>query len=342
MREAEKAALEEIAVAAKQISKGILAIIGGELPETSAGAVAPRVAKPAKTAPVSEEANIQWVEDQNGFGCLVCNEGVFKIAETGIHMWQEHQIPMSQISGDGLTHGRKWQMKVALEKAGLTEALEGYGRGAAAPAAKPARVKAVAEAETVAPKKKWGFGKPKASQPEETDSETVSPYLQKLSRPNGIMNDIIDHYVLIKDNSSPDGYTKGIINGDWTPESKNFLFEELTGRVRSVPKKAVWIISPYQRGEIDPELTIMVPPHGEEEAEAPKTAPKKPWQKKPPAAPVAPAGSLTEKDLAKRYGLDQKQVQFVKGYAQKKGMSLNDAAIALRLDEAAQEGEAEE
>ena len=342
MRENEKAALEEIAVRAAQLSKDIKSIIGGNIPETSAVVVAPRTAgKIAKTAMAPTEANIQWVEDQNGFGCVVCGEGVFKIAETGIHMWNNHQIPMSQIAGDGLTHGRKWQMKVALEKEGLTEALEGYGRGAVAPAAKSTRVRAVAEAETVVPKKKWGFGKPRAPQPEETDSVSVSPYLQKLSK----ANDIIDHYALIKDDSASDGYTKGIINGEWTPEGKNFLFEEFTGLVRSVPKKAVLLISPYKRGEIDPELTINPPQTGEEE-EAPKAAPKasvKPWQKKPQAAPVAaPAGSLTEKDLAKRYGLDQKQVQFVLGYAKKKGMSLGEAATALRLDEAAQEGEAEE
>lgn len=166
MRKSEEAALK---AAVEQIQTGInaiVSIIGGTVPAQAKVAAAPTkktLAVPKVAAPAGPVQACIGVDDEGNFGCLIDNEGPFSIGDAAVHAYQAHGIKMVDIAVDppeALTHGRKWMMKRALEKAGLTAALEGYGRGAAKPAkAKPAKAAAPAPAPAPAAapakKKKW-------------------------------------------------------------------------------------------------------------------------------------------------------------------------------------------
>lgn len=141
MRESEKQALAEIGKRLTELGKDIKSLVGGKIPTVAAAeeeAEAPRWKKsgkkPAKEAAV--EGPLHAVEVEEGYQCNIkgCkNPGPYKVSEIGLHLWDEHDIPMVEMNIENLTHGRKWQIKKSLEKQGFKDALKGYGRGAKKP-----------------------------------------------------------------------------------------------------------------------------------------------------------------------------------------------------------------
>lgn len=71
------------------------------------------------------------------------------------------------------------------------------------------------------------------------------------------------------------------------------------------------------------------PPHKQVEPVA-EAKPRKSWQKKPAAAPAAVSN---EAGFAKKYGLNQEQLQYVKQFAVDNNLSLEDAAAQIALEE---------
>jgi hypothetical protein len=299
MRENEKAALQEVV----DVLNGLLQ---GNVPAPTTVAAPTRAkvyARPTASKRVVEatgEPNIEITDE--GAGCLICQTGPYKLSDLAVHLWTEHGVPMAQvIGGEELTHGRKWQMSQALKKAGLDEALEGYGRGAtkATPKAEPAAAEAP---------KRW---KPKAK-PEVT-----------VRRPsNHLLHHSAKYY--------PDG-NKGdmmwvSIAGPWDPESPNILVQKMWSDDEpfEVHKKHLGI-GIFTTSEIPPHLgigiftTSEIPPQ--------KAVPAaKSWQKKKSAAPAEDEGAFMEK-----HGINEEQMTIVKDHAEANNLSLEQAAQELEL-----------
>lgn len=268
MREAETAALT-------RVRDEINAILGGKVP-TAPVAAAPAkavTARPAKAvaAPAGKPV-LGWDEENGGYGCFACGEGVFSVGESAVHAFDAHGIKLVNLVAlvdppESLTHGRKWMMKKALEKAGKTAALEGYGRAAAVKAAKPkpvAKAPAKVEAPTEAPKQrkwykdeqgKWKKVKPEAPEAPAAEAKPAKKWFKKPAEETASGHggrhqvDRNPHYLGCKivfrvDGKHPDGSEKlsdlgkGEIVQEWDPKSSNFLIK-FAGQVISIPKKSV-------------------------------------------------------------------------------------------------------
>lgn len=178
MRENEKAALQHVV-------EILQSLLGGQVPPAQQRAAAPAQARARAPIAVREgDVHLQWDEENNGYGCLVCGEGVFKVGEAAEHVFTAHGIPLAALNATDLTHGRKWMMKKYLENH-APDALEGYGRGVKAAAEKPAKTAAA----PAKPIKKWSPFKKKAAEPEaeaegeaveETESKRVPSSLREL------------------------------------------------------------------------------------------------------------------------------------------------------------------
>lgn len=169
MRKTEEAALKEAVAQIQSGLNAITSIIGGTIlpvavpTKPAAPAAKKTLAVPKVEVPVGQACI--GVDNEGNFGCLICNEGPFSVGDSAVHVFREHGVKMVDIAVDpteALTHGRKWMMKKALEKAGLTDALVGYGRGAAKPAkpTKPTKAAAPAVAPAAPEKKKKWFKTP--------------------------------------------------------------------------------------------------------------------------------------------------------------------------------------
>ena len=322
MRENESLALQNVVKALKTIAKDLETIIGGNIPVKAAPAAAAAIAKfPRKAQAAAEptgEANIGYDETSGGFGCLVCDTGPYKAGELAEHLWTEHGIPLSQVAGEGLTHGRKWQMKQYLLK-NAPDALEGYGRGAKAEA--PAE-----EAEEAPPVQKKSWAK-KVAKPEVTCNRFSSSCLRgkthNLSR-NPSLKGLVAHWYPLGIENAPVVVEIACEN---KPSAQYVEVRRLDdGSIVSIPKKQLGQIFPYKVSEITPYKAAPTKS---------TTTGKKPWQKGGPAA--APSGNTGK--FAEKYGLNDKQLKYVSDYASQKSLTLEQAAKDLELEEPGQEAE---
>jgi hypothetical protein len=250
MRENEKAALQQVV----EILQGLL---GGQVPAAQPRAAAPAQARARAPIAVKEgDVHLQWDEENNGYGCLVCGEGVFKVGEAAEHAFTSHGIPLAALNATDLTHGRKWMMKKYLEKH-APEALEGYGRGVKA-AEKPAKTVAA----PAKPIKKWTPFKKKAAEPEaeaetgeaveETESKHVTSSLRELhsvekTDQESLFNGHIASY-------KNDGMTHF---GEIIHRNGNVLFvrDVVTGEERQIRSNQIITITPYKASEYTSRLT---------------------------------------------------------------------------------------
>jgi len=249
MRENEKAALQQVV----EILQGLL---GGELPAARPRAVPAQARARAPIAVKEGEVHLQWDEENNGYGCLVCGEGVFKVGEAAEHVFTAHGIPLASLNATDLTHGRKWMMKKYLEKH-APEALEGYGRGVKAAAEKPAKTAAA----PAKPIKKWSPFKKKAAEPEaeaegeaveETECKRVPSSLRELHRVEETNQETLStgHIASYKN----DGMTHF---GEITKRNGNVLFvrDLITGEERQIRTNQLITITPYKASEYTCRLT---------------------------------------------------------------------------------------
>lgn len=246
-----------------RIRDELTTLLGGEVPKTKVVA-APKAAVPTKAVPKAAAAPtgqpiLGWDEENGGYGCLACGEGVFKVGEAAAHVYEAHEVLLTDIVADppeSLTHGRKWMMKKYLEK-NCPAALEGYGR--AAKVEKPKKAKAVAKAEPAeapaAPvkEKKWykdpatgKWKKVKKEAPAEAPAAAApakKKWFKKPAEETG-PNYLGCKIVFRKDGERPDGnenlwqLSKGEIVQEWDPNSQNFIVKLASGQVISIPKKS--------------------------------------------------------------------------------------------------------
>lgn len=255
MRENEKQAIAQVV----EILQGLL---GGELP-TAQPRAAPSLARARAPISVKEgDVHLEWDEENNGYGCLVCGEGVFKVGEAAEHAFTAHGIPLASLNATELTHGRKWMMKKYLEKHN-PDALEGYGRAAKA----PAKAKPVAKPTEAAkpPIKKWAPFKKKEPEVEEAEEAAVEeteighvPSSLRESRSSEETEncDVSGHLAVYKNN----GMTH---YGEILSRSGNTLMVKdfLTGETKVISTRAdeLSYITPYKASEYNFRLTNRSP-----------------------------------------------------------------------------------
>jgi len=347
MRESEKDTLQSILKSLKGDVKSLEDFIAGKpvaiaQPQVpSKGGLPPRqlAAGPRKGAapPVAEgEVHAFFDEKEGAYGCNVCDPatGPYKAAELAVHLFQDHGIPLAQanIQDDSpQAHGHKWMMKKALEKLGDPAALEGYGRGhkeAAEPDEESAPAKGTKPLPPPKGKTGWFSKKGAAKEPEETIKTKISlarPYPYKhggraetvMSKALSQQPDLVNYVVTLDDRETQ----AEII--EWDPANSQCLVRPLSGkRVFKIPKTRCLLIHTYKVRDISPH-----------KAPAPaKTSTGFPrWGKK--AAELESEADISDQEMSERFGWSKNQIDWVKKFAAKKGMSLREAAEEIAKEE---------
>jgi hypothetical protein len=221
IRQIETEALQDITNDLQEVVNNLVSLVGGKPVAKQKKSLAKIIPKKVAEAEPQEEVEpcLAYDEEEGGFGCLVCNEGLFKIGEAAEHVFAQHEILLKDIAvdpADALTHGRKWMMKKYLEK-NAPDALEGYGRKAVA---KPAK-KVVKKPAVVKKTSRW-------TKKKEPAEETVKDLFNENFGKN--LSGMIAKFTFDKQ------IMYGEILGEWKTNSKNLLVKR-RGEILSVPKK---------------------------------------------------------------------------------------------------------